>query len=89
MNDLISRQALLDQLESYDGNKVTDSSGKPYIPWWKALEAIEKAPTAYDVNKVLERLEEWQKHSQDGLISVEYVIALLKGAIKDETDTTI
>lgn len=50
----------------------------------ESVEIINEIPTAYDVDKVAEQLEKWQRQSNDGLIAVGVAIEIVKGAVKDE-----
>ena len=59
MDDLISRKALLEVLEDYGFNQDTMI---PTISLMKVLEIIEEQPTAYDVDKVIEKLEQVLRH---------------------------
>ena len=58
MSDLISRSALLEALEeeekSYEDCMIVPS-------WFSAIRIVEDAPTAYDVEEVVERLEKLQE----------------------------
>ena len=70
MDDLISRGALIEQLEKQCGKNT-------YIIPDFAWETIENAPTAFDKEKVIEELREMQSHSklcknQCGFTSTEY-----------------
>lgn len=69
-NDLISRGALIEQLEKQCGKNT-------YIIPDFAWETIENAPTAFNKEKVIEELREMQSHSklcknQCGFTSTEY-----------------
>ena len=45
---------------------------------------IELAPTAYDVNKVVEELESDERHTFDGCINKRYAIEIVKkGGLND------
>lgn len=61
MNDLISRSALIEKLEE----KMFDSKLMcPVIKLTDLIELIDEQPTAYDVDKVLEELnEQWNDAS--------------------------
>lgn len=70
MDDLISRGALIEQLEKQCGKNT-------YIIPDFAWETIENAPTAFNKEKVIEELREMQSHSklcknQCGFTSTEY-----------------
>lgn len=65
MSDLISRQALIDHLESM--GRVTDNRGR-YIDMpmlYEILDLVEDQDTAYDVDKVVEQLEKCISDSLD------------------------
>ena len=69
-DDLISRGALIEQLEKQCGKNT-------YIIPDFAWETIENAPTAFNKEKVIEELREMQSHSklcknQCGFTSTEY-----------------
>jgi hypothetical protein len=62
------------------------------------LKIIDNQPTSYDVDKVVERLKETKcskedaNHDLDCFVRNEHVdmcIAIVKGAVKDETGTTL
>lgn len=70
MDDLISRGALIEQLEKQCGKNT-------YIIPDFAWETIKNAPTAFNKEKVIEELREMQSHSklcknQCGFTSTEY-----------------
>ena len=70
MDDLISRGAIIEQLEKQCGKNT-------YIIPDFAWETIENAPTAFNKEKVIEELREMQSHSklcknQCGFTSTEY-----------------
>ena len=84
MNDLISRKVVIDILKQ-SGIIVDNVRGNLII------EEINRIPTAYDVDKVVEQLEESERYIYDSVtdednyvIDVEKVIEILKGAVKDE-----
>ena len=43
------------------------------------LIAIDEVPTAYDTDKVVEQLENDEKHTFDGCINKRYAIEIVKG----------
>lgn len=67
MNDLISRQALLQKLQG---------SNIPYNADINDL--IINTPTAYNPDKVVEELESDEKHTFDGCINKRYAIDIVK-----------
>ncbi len=86
MNDLISRKAVLKliwellEISEYDGDKII-----------MVKDDIEKLPTAYDVDKVVEQLKEYERYVYDAVsdednyvIDTEKAIEIVKGAVKDE-----
>ena len=54
MNDLISRKALLAALEQ-EREECEDAMVTP--SFWSALRLVKEQPTAYDVEKVVERIQ--------------------------------
>lgn len=54
MSDLISRKALLDRFRYGDVDTAHDKAWIAYV-----RTAIKKQPTAYDVDKVVERLDDY------------------------------
>lgn len=52
-----------------DGTEIT------YVPYSE----IESAPTAYDLDKVVEQLESDKVHTFDGCINKRYAIEIVKG----------
>ena len=95
MSDLISRKAVYDMLHGLGGCDASDewSNG-----WDKAIDSaikeLDKIPTAYDVDKVVEWLEDDRQQALSMADKSEYflgqatllsrVIPLVKGAVKDE-----
>ena len=65
MDDLISRGALIEQLEKQCGKNT-------YIIPDFAWETIENAPTAFDKEKIIEELKSWEKASHDAGIQSTY-----------------
>lgn len=65
MDDLISRGALIEQLEKQCGKNT-------YIIPDFAWETIENAPTAFNKEKVIEELKSWEKASHDAGIQSTY-----------------
>ena len=82
---LIDADALLDQYNLKDatkyGNKDADQQAHSYgtLMMYEIADMIEDAPTAYDVDKVVERLENDEKHTFDGCINKRYAIEIVKG----------
>ena len=85
MNDLISRKALIEDIKKY-------VSGTPLQEMFETI--IDNQPTAYDVDKVVEWLEDDRQQALSMADKSEYflgqatllsrVIPLVKGAVKDE-----
>ena len=67
MSDLISRSQLLKEIETWGGCVET------------LHEYIQNMPTAYDLDKVVEQLENDEKHTFDGCINKRYAIEIVKG----------
>ncbi|MDF2543459.1 MAG: hypothetical protein K0S47_3177 [Herbinix sp.] len=97
MSDLISREALLKKIEgknSYSVNTATTNEIMKSYAYADCICIIEHEPTAYDVDKVAEQLEEEHKTALimsdksefflGQLSLLNRVIPLLKGAVKDE-----
>ena len=78
MNDLISRKVVIDILKQ-SGIIVDNVRGNLII------EEINRIPTAYDVDKVVEqlRLSEFDLDEKPHVV-LNKVISIVKGAIKDE-----
>ena len=84
---LIDADALLDQYNLKDatkyGNKDADQQAHSYgtLMMYEIADMIEDAPTAYDVDKVVEQLENDEKHTFDGCINKRYAIVIVKGGV--------
>lgn len=84
---LIDADALLDQYNLKDatkyGNKDADQQAHSYgtLMMYEIADMIEDAPTAYDVDKVVEQLENDEKHTFDGCINKRYAIGIVKGGV--------
>ena len=80
MNDLISRQALMDDIKRY-------VAGTPLQEMFETI--VDKQPTAYDVDKVVDRLEKLKSirsmkdYTSTGIIhdyvDIKEVIEIVKG----------
>jgi len=89
MSDLISRQALKSDILA---DNVFDGDTKKYL-----INMIDGYDAAYDVEKVVEDLKEYDFNSKPITAfgqelqkrCINKAISIVKGAIKDETDTTI
>ena len=97
MSDLISRKALLQKLEgknSYSVNTATTEQIMKSYAYADCICIIEHEPTAYDVDKIIEWLEDDRQQALSmadesdyflGQLSVlNRIIPLLKGAVKDD-----
>ncbi len=95
MSDLISKKALLKKLKEYvetvyecdfDDPQCTADGGslnpKFVQGLWEAKEIIEDQPTAYDVEKVAEQLEDYlfDKYCVEGDATIYEIV---KGAVKE------
>ena len=82
---LIDADALLEQYNLKDatkyGNKDAEQQAHSYstMMLYEIADMIEGAPTAYDVDKVVEQLENDEKHTFDGCINKRYAIEIVKG----------
>lgn len=82
---LIDADALLEQYNLKDvtkyGNKDADQQAHSYntMMLYEIADMIEDAPTAYDVDEVVEQLENDEKHTFDGCINKRYAIEIVKG----------
>lgn len=82
---LIDADALLEQYNLKDatkyGNKDAEQQAHSYstMMLYEIADMIEDAPTAYDVDKVVEQLENDEKHTFDGCINKRYAIEIVKG----------
>ena len=96
MSDLISRKALMDVFQE----KADDNTGLLRNNMLFAKELVKSIPTAYDVDKVVEQLEEVRDellHSTDYSNDIinycldwfDMAIDIVKGAVKDESSNII
>ena len=82
---LIDADALLEQYNLKDatkyGNKDAEQQAHSYstMMLYEIADMIEDAPTAYDTDKVVEQLENDEKHTFDGCINKRYAIEIVKG----------
>lgn len=82
---LIDADDLLEQYDLKDvtkyGNKDAEQQAHSYstMMLYEIADMIEGAPTAYDVDKVVEQLENDEKHTFDGCINKRYAIEIVKG----------
>ena len=97
MNDLISRKAVLKLIEDI---KVDKDIPKNYGTLLDIMSVIRNMPTAYDVDKVVEQLQQMKtryfltiantgnetldKIYEDVGNSIDKAIEIMKGAVKDE-----
>jgi hypothetical protein len=90
MSDLISRKALLEEIKN-GTNKPAIYDGAQEANW--IMECINKLPTAYDVDNVVEQLERRKCSKQDAKEDsdcqarnrhIDMCIRVVKGAVKDE-----
>ena len=82
---LIDADALLEQYNIKDatkyGNKDAEQQAHSYstMMLYEIADMIEDAPTAYDIDKVVEQLEADKVHTFDGCINKRYAIEIVKG----------
>ena len=82
---LIDADALLEQYNLKDatkyGNKDAEQQAHSYstMMLYEIADMIEDAPTAYDVDEVVEQLDNDEKHTFDGCINKMYAIEIVKG----------
>ena len=82
---MIDADALLEQYNLKDatkyGNKDAEQQAHSYsaMMLYEIADMIEDAPTAYDVEKVVEQFENDEKHTFDGCINKMYAIGIVKG----------
>ena len=82
---LIDADVLLEQYNLKDatkyGNKDAEQQTHSYgtMMLYEIADMIEDAPTAYDTDKVVEQLENDEKHTFDGCINKRYAIEIVKG----------
>ena len=88
MSDLISRKAVLKLIEDI---KVDRDIPKNYGTLLDIMSVIRNMPTAYDVDKVEEKMKECERYIYDAVsdednyvIDTEKAIEIVKGAVKDE-----
>lgn len=67
---LINEEKLMEDMQK----TITEKSGT--IDW---MNLIHRQPTAYDMEKVVKRLENDEKHTFDGCINKRYAIEIVKG----------
>ena len=85
MSRLIDADALLEQYNLKDatkyGNKDAEQQAHSYstMMLYEIADMIDDAPTAYDTDKVVEQLENDEKHTFDGCINKRYAIEIVKG----------
>ena len=85
MARLIDADVLLEQYNLKDatkyGNKDAEQQAHSYstMMLYEIADMIEDAPTAYNVDKVVEQLENDEKHTFDGCINKRYAIEIVKG----------
>jgi hypothetical protein len=100
MNDLISRQAVIENIRKYADKKCCNGEIELANGILKSLSIIKKQPTAYDVDKVVEQLQQMKtryflaiantgnetldKIYEDVGNSIDKAIEIVKGAVKDE-----
>ena len=100
MSDLISRKAVYEMLHDLGGSDATDE----WADGWdkaisQAISDLDDIPTAYDVDKVVKRLEKERdlslksagKYYHKPLVRAHYqnAISIVKGAVKDESSNII
>lgn len=94
MSDLISRKAVYEMLHGLGGCDASDEWSKG---WDKAIDSaikeLDKIPTAYGVDKVIELMESLKANNEDAgreidkFIRNQHIdicISIVKGAVKDE-----
>lgn len=93
MNDLISRQAVIENIRKYADKKCCNGEIELANGILKSLSIIKKQPTAYDVDKAVKELKGMSGIQFDGrnesyelnwCISTDRAIEIVKGAVKDE-----
>ena len=97
MSDLISRKVLLNELDNKnspyetivnieDTDTTQDIINKTLTEYRKILkDMVKNQPTAYDVEKVINRIANDKEHTVYGCINKYEVIEIIKeGAVKDE-----
>lgn len=82
MSDLISRNDL---------NKIINSYDNGTINIYELLEKIRDIPTAFDADKAVEQLKEYERYVYDAVsdednyvIDTEKAIEIMKGAVRDD-----
>ncbi len=92
MSDLISRKALIEDIHALRQQVfISDEVGhnRPFSDKANIIECINNQPTAYDVDKVVERLKAEKEESyQEEYFAygngVSFAVDVVKGAVKDE-----
>lgn len=86
----IDADALLAQYNLKDatkyGNKDLQQQAHSYdtLMMYEIAEMIKDAPTILDIDKVINKIENDERHTFDGCINKRYVIDLIKGGDIDE-----
>ncbi len=81
---LIDADALIEKYDLKDatkyGNKDAKQQNHSYdtMMMYEIADMIEDAPTAYDVDKVVEQIETDERHTFDGCINKSYAIEIVK-----------
>lgn len=81
MSDLISRKVVLDEIHKYFRERIDHGIYEVDVVDCSAhiSKRIDKLPTAFDVDKVVERLEADTEHTFHGCINKQYAISIVKG----------
>ncbi len=78
-NDLISRSALFEEISSYIFDGVNpDTRRGEHAAKAHICELIDRQPTAYDVDKVVEQIKKCDYCDSNGYLEPEAVITIVK-----------
>lgn len=81
-NDLISRSAVMELIESRFVDGCLEMGDKTLIEGYDLLDDVSDLPTAYDVDKVVERIKNCDYCDSDGYLEPDAVIRIVKEETK-------
>lgn len=81
-NDLISRRAVMELIESRFVDGCLMMGDKTLIEGYDLLDDVSDLPTAYDVDNVVERIKNCDYCDSDGYLEPDAVVRIVKEEIK-------
>lgn len=81
-NDLISRSAVMELIESRFVDGCLEMGDKTLIEGYDLLDDVSDLPTAYDVDKVVERIKNCDYCDSNGYLEPDAVVRIVKEEIK-------